>query len=84
MVWPQNRGVAIKDGRLVRGTTDGYLIALNARTGALLWERAAADPTKGETFTMAPLVFRGSGDHRTRGRRERRPRLGRRVPAVEW
>ena len=56
-LWPQNRGVAIKDGRLVRGTTDGSLIALNARTGDLLWERAAADPTKGETFTMAPIVF---------------------------
>ena len=56
-VWPQNRGVALKDGRLVRGTTDGYLIALDAMTGALLWERAAADPAKGETFTMAPLAF---------------------------
>jgi alcohol dehydrogenase (cytochrome c) len=56
-VWPQNRGVALKDGRLVRGTTDGYLIALNARTGEVLWERAAADPAKGETFTMAPVAF---------------------------
>jgi alcohol dehydrogenase (cytochrome c) len=56
-VWPQNRGVALKEGRLVRGTTDGYLIALNAQTGAVLWERAAADPAQGETFTMAPVVF---------------------------
>lgn len=28
-VWPTNRGVAIKDGYLVRGTSDGYLLALN-------------------------------------------------------
>jgi alcohol dehydrogenase (cytochrome c) len=56
-VWPQNRGVAIKDGRLVRGTTDGFLIALDALTGHMLWERAAADPAKGETFTMPPLAF---------------------------
>jgi alcohol dehydrogenase (cytochrome c) len=56
-VWPQNRGVALKNGRVVRGTTDGFLIALDAQTGTLLWERAAADPSKGETFTMAPLVF---------------------------
>lgn len=56
-VWPQNRGAAIKEGRLVRGTTDGYLIALNAETGDVLWERAAADPAKGETFTMPPVVF---------------------------
>jgi alcohol dehydrogenase (cytochrome c) len=49
--------VAIKDGRLVRGTTDGFLIALDMGTGSVLWERAAADPSKGETFTMAPLAF---------------------------
>ena len=26
----RNRGIAIKDGRVLRGTPDGYLIALNA------------------------------------------------------
>ena len=55
--WPQNRGVAIKEGRLVRGTTDGYLLALDMKTGSVLWESAAADPARGETFTMAPLIF---------------------------
>jgi alcohol dehydrogenase (cytochrome c) len=52
-----NRGVAIKDGRVIRGTTDGYLIALDAQTGTLLWARRAGDAAKGETFTMAPLVY---------------------------
>ena len=52
-----NRGVAIKDGYLVRGTPDGYLLALNADTGALVWAVKAADARKGETFTMAPLIF---------------------------
>jgi alcohol dehydrogenase (cytochrome c) len=28
-----NRGVALKDGRLIRGTPDGYLIVLNIRRG---------------------------------------------------
>jgi alcohol dehydrogenase (cytochrome c) len=56
-VWPNNRGVAIKDGYLVRGTSDGYLVALNAATGALVWAVKAADVRQGETFTMAPLVF---------------------------
>jgi PQQ-dependent dehydrogenase (methanol/ethanol family) len=55
--WPQSRGVALKDGIVVRGTPDGYLLALDAMTGRLLWERAAADADKGETFTMPPLVF---------------------------
>ena len=53
----RNRGVGIKDGRVVRGTPDGYLIALNAETGAPLWARQVAKPAEGETFSMAPLVF---------------------------
>ena len=56
-VWRTNRGVAIKDGYLVRGTSDGYLLALNAASGALIWAVKAADASKGETFTMAPLLF---------------------------
>jgi alcohol dehydrogenase (cytochrome c) len=56
-VWPANRGVAIKDGRLVRGTSDGYLLQLNAQTGELVWARKIADPALGQTFTMAPMIF---------------------------
>ena len=52
-----NRGVAIKDGRVIRGTTDGYVIALDAERGTLLWARRVGDATMGETFTMAPLVY---------------------------
>ena len=55
--WQRNRGIAIKDGRVVRATPDGYLLSLNAETGALLWARQVAKPGDGETFTMAPLVF---------------------------
>jgi alcohol dehydrogenase (cytochrome c) len=56
-VWERNRGVAIKDGRLIRGTPDGYLVSLNSATGDLLWARRVADASRGETFTMPPLVF---------------------------
>lgn len=56
-VWSSNRGPALKDGLLVRGTTDGYLLCLNAATGELLWARQVADPHAGETFTMSPLIF---------------------------
>jgi alcohol dehydrogenase (cytochrome c) len=52
-----NRGVAIKDGRLVRGTLDGYLLELNAQTGDLIWARKVADASASETFTMAPMIF---------------------------
>ena len=56
-VWRNNRGVAIKDGYLVRGTSDGYLLALNASTGALIWAVQAADASQGYFFPMAPLLF---------------------------
>ena len=56
-IWGNNRGVAIKDGYVVRGTSDGYLLALNAGTGKLVWAVKAADAGEGETFSMAPLIY---------------------------
>jgi len=56
-VWNRNRGVAIKDGYVVRGTPDGYLIAMNAQTGALVWARRVAKSEAGETFSMAPVIY---------------------------
>jgi len=52
-----NRGVAIKAGRIVRGTADGYLLELNAQTGDLIWARKVADAMAGETFSMPPMIF---------------------------
>ena len=48
---------ASEDGRVIRGTPDGYLLALNAETGTQLWARQVAKPAEGETFTMAPMLF---------------------------
>jgi alcohol dehydrogenase (cytochrome c) len=53
----KNRGVAIKDGRLVRGTQDGYLYALEAATGKVLWEVKAADSEKFEALSINPLIY---------------------------
>lgn len=52
-----NRGVALKDGRLIRGTADGYLIALNMADGSLLWSRKIADAKSSQYLSMPPLVF---------------------------
>ena len=54
-----NRGVAIEGGRLFMGTIDAKLVALDARTGKVLWERQIADPEKGYSATMAPTVVDG-------------------------
>jgi len=56
-LWLTNRGVALKDGRVYRGTSDGYMLALDAATGRMLWARRVADTAVGETLTMAPLVY---------------------------
>lgn len=57
-VHPPNRGVAIKDGRVVRATTDGYLFALDIDTGKLLWEKKVIAAEKNEgSFNMAPVIF---------------------------
>jgi alcohol dehydrogenase (cytochrome c) len=57
-VWLPNRGVAIKDGRLIRGTPDGHLLALDMETGKPLWERKIVASEKNEGgFNMAPTIF---------------------------
>jgi alcohol dehydrogenase (cytochrome c) len=57
VAFQRNRGVAIKDGRVIRGTPDGYLLALNSETGAPLWARRIGKPADGEIFVMAPVLF---------------------------
>jgi len=56
-LWQNNRGVAIENGYVVRGTADGYLVALDAADGELLWARQVAHPDSGETITMPPLIY---------------------------
>jgi alcohol dehydrogenase (cytochrome c) len=56
--YPQQRGVALKDGILVRGTADGYLLALSLTDGAVLWERQIADAASGAAVTMPIVPFR--------------------------
>jgi alcohol dehydrogenase (cytochrome c) len=53
---PNNRGVAVAGDRLFMGTLDSKLVALDAKTGRLLWERQIADPDLGYSETMAPTV----------------------------
>lgn len=54
-----NRGVALEDGRVFVGTLDARLMALDARTGEVLWETRTADPARGHSHKQAPLVHDG-------------------------
>jgi PQQ-dependent dehydrogenase (methanol/ethanol family) len=51
-----NRGLSYADGKLVFGTLDGYVIALNASTGKEIWVVKHAYPANGETITPAPII----------------------------
>lgn len=54
---PTNRGVGIKDGVVVRGTADGYLIALDMDKGHLLWSRQIGSADASQYLSMPPLMF---------------------------
>jgi alcohol dehydrogenase (cytochrome c) len=51
-----NRGFAILGSRLFMATLDGHVIALDTRTGNLVWDVKAADSKAAYVFTVAPLV----------------------------
>jgi quinohemoprotein ethanol dehydrogenase len=54
-----NRGVAVWNGKVLFGTLDGRLIALNAATGERLWETLTIDRKFRYTITGAPRVVKG-------------------------
>jgi alcohol dehydrogenase (cytochrome c) len=55
---PNNRGVGIHGGaHLYMGTLDARLLALDAKTGKVLWDKEVADPASGYSITHAPLVI---------------------------
>lgn len=56
---PNNKGVAVSEGKLFMGTLDAKMVALDAKTGKLLWETEIADPELGYSETMAPAVVDG-------------------------
>ena len=53
-----NRGVAILGETLYMSTLDAHLVALDARTGNLVWNREVADHQAGYSKTAAPLIVK--------------------------
>jgi PQQ-dependent dehydrogenase (methanol/ethanol family) len=53
-----NRGVAYGDGKIFLHQADTTLVALDAKTGKLVWSVKTDDPKKGATGTEAPMVIK--------------------------
>jgi alcohol dehydrogenase (cytochrome c) len=53
-----NRGVAIARGKVFVATANGHLLALDAVTGAPVWDKVFCDIRAGESATGAPLVVK--------------------------
>jgi alcohol dehydrogenase (cytochrome c) len=53
-----NRGLAILGNKVFMGTLDSHVIALDTKTGNVVWDVTAVDYTKGYSFTLAPLVIK--------------------------
>ena len=54
-----NRGIAIVDDTVYVGTLDGYLVALDARSGTERWTVHVAENKDGHAITAAPLAVEG-------------------------
>jgi lanthanide-dependent methanol dehydrogenase len=53
-----NRGVSYADGKIFLHRADTTLVALDAKTGKVVWSVKNGDPSKGETGTSAPMIFK--------------------------
>src|SRR5215472_16289333 len=53
------RNVAIFGDRIYATTSDAHVIAVNARTGKLVWDTRVADSKLGYSYTSGPIVVRG-------------------------
>ena len=54
-----NRGAALYNGKVILGTLDGRLVAVDAETGKEVWSTVTVDQSKPYTITGAPRVFKG-------------------------
>jgi lanthanide-dependent methanol dehydrogenase len=53
-----NRGASYADGKVIFNTLDVHTIAVDAKSGKVVWNTRLGEVNKGETMTMAPLVVK--------------------------
>jgi len=55
----RHRGVSVYEDKIYFGTADSFLVALDARTGRVLWQVQTADYKKGVGHSHPPLIADG-------------------------
>jgi alcohol dehydrogenase (cytochrome c) len=55
-----NRGLAVGGSTLFFGSLEGYLVAVNANDGKVIWQTLVASPSDGYSINVAPLVVNHS------------------------
>jgi PQQ-dependent dehydrogenase (methanol/ethanol family) len=53
-----NRGVAYGDGKIILHQADTTVVALDAKTGQVVWQAKNGDPSQGSTGTSAPMIVK--------------------------
>jgi alcohol dehydrogenase (cytochrome c) len=53
------RNMAIYDDKLITATSDAHVVALDAKTGKVVWDHSTADWTKGWRYTGGPFIVNG-------------------------
>ncbi|MSP94096.1 MAG: pyrrolo-quinoline quinone [Alphaproteobacteria bacterium] len=53
------RSIALYGDKVYVNTPDAHIVALNARTGAVVWEQIVADNKLGYEYTSGPIVAKG-------------------------
>ena len=54
-----NKGPAIYNGKVFRGTLDAHVVALDQKTGKQIWKQKIAEWKEGHSITSAPMVANG-------------------------
>lgn len=72
--YPVNRGFGVLGDRLFMVTLDAHLLALDMKTGSVVWDAVLEDYRTGYSATLAPLVVKdkvvvgiSGGEYATRG-----------------
>lgn len=54
-----NRGVALYEDKVYMATLDNRVVALDAKTGKVLWNKELNAPDLGYAMTLAPMILKG-------------------------